>query len=254
MPSNRMEEVPWWQQCSWDIGGQHVQEQADMLAAHGVSRANLTHHLAGCRELQELTSISSGLRWSVHLSSKSLGANPLELNMFKTLLPQVKNLEELLVVSGNPMPKRDSFQLLGQLSEIKIPKAFSISALDPLERILRKVAAPEITHLYLQLVSEPDVYGEVVELVRSASRHMHISYAWLVPTHANWVALRLRPWYGSALSKQWKDDFSYAEHSAQRMLEWCTEQGVTPLIEPRRLTEASFATASKYTNCRKPLS
>ena len=235
----------WYQDVPWDVGGENLANWVDFLKHNGSSHANLTHHISGQVELELLKTIPNNLSWAIHLSSKTLGNA--SLREFITTCTRLPTFRELLVISGNPKPKRTSLELLQELSHIpySFPIAVAASPKDSDEVLALKLRNPTVQRVYLQL-AEPEQWEPLAARIHAFRTTIFISACWLPPTISNWRALTLFPWSGSVLSEDWKLSLKYAEECAQRQLDWMRANNVTPLIEPRRITAALIDTMRTY--------
>ena len=235
----------WYQNAPWDVGGKDLPKWVSFLTDLQCMQANLTHHLPGSTELELLATLPSALSWAIHLSSKTLGST--SLNKFLDKARALPTVHELLVVSGNPKPKRTSLDLLDELSQLNLPFGLAVAAspLDNYETLTTKLSHPAVKRLYLQL-AEPKYWDPLIAHIRTLRSDIQISASWLPVTPANWSALSMFPWKGSVLSQDWKNSINYAEACAQDQLDWMREHNVTPLIEPRRITKDLLETVRKY--------
>jgi hypothetical protein len=235
----------WYSTASWDVGGEHLAAWVSFLQDIGCVQVNLTHHLSGTAEIELLRALQTDLSWSIHLSSKSLGATP--LTDFTDIAQQLHHVRELLVVSGNPKPDRTSLTLLQELSGLSFPIPLAVAAApnDAPELLEQKLQHSQVNHVYLQL-AEPQFWNPLLAQVRSIRPAIQISACWLPPTKSNWSTLAKFPWKGSVLTLEWKNSHEYAKRCAQHQLDWMRQHGVTPLIEPRRITKDLLETVQGY--------
>ena len=236
----------WYEKYSWDVGGTSLHRSIESLESQGCLRANLTHRLADFLELDLLRDRPNDLRWSVHLSAQVLKQQSVSSFLEKiSLLP---NPVEILVVSGNPKPKRDSLILANELSYQSNSIALAISPFDLSERVQAKCKARHLTSLYFQVCTDTKQLSKQVALVRSFNPHVRLSACWLVPTRANWQAMHLFPWSGAHFTEAWLSSYDTALEVAQQQLRWMISENMEPLIEPRRLTATTFLTAGLFEN------
>jgi hypothetical protein len=239
--------MAWYSNVSWDVGGKDLVGWIGFLQELGCTRANLTHHMLDLQELSVLLDTPNMLRWSVHLSSRILGST--DLARYVELVRLVPQLSEILVISGNPRPKRTSFELARDIAahNIGVPLALAVSAEDSDQRIIEKCSFPNLGRLYMQ-VAEPEYLNRVLQIIRTHNPKVHISASWLPPTPANWQALRTFPWKGAMFSEQWHQSYDYAVESGQRQLNWMMAQGIELLIEPRRRTAGLLPLLDGYSH------
>lgn len=245
MPVNQKVMSNWYQNVSWDVGGEALPEWITFLTDLHCTQANLTHRIPGTTEIELLATQPSTISWTIHLSSRNLGSTPLPDFIEKvSVVPAVR---ELLVISGNPKPIRTSLTLLEELSGLDTSFSLAVAASprDDLELLALKLSHKAVKRVYLQL-AEPKYWDPLVTFIRTFRNDIQISACWLPITPSNWSALGMFPWKGSVLSEEWKNSLTYAETCAQDQLDWMRNNGVTPLIEPRRITKNLLETVVKY--------
>jgi hypothetical protein len=155
------------------------------------------------------------------------------LEFIKTL--KVFNLNQILLVSGNPKMKLGTLEVLEQFEDeaIKIGVAYNPYSKDlktENQRLIAKLKYPNVNQVWLQLGQDLDKLKAAVEFIKNIKPEIKIVNSILLPNKNLLKALQFRPWSGVYYTDQFYNNLDFALQNAEQMQQLSRDLGLEILI------------------------
>jgi hypothetical protein len=156
---------------------------------------------------------------------------------------QTFDVNNYLLVSGNPRKKLDTIECLERFSEFRkwVVKSsddeqikslnnwyFSI-AYNPYlkdmekenDRLLNKLSRNSIKCIYLQIGEDVNKLQKGVEFIRSFNQKVLICVSVIIPSQKILAKIAFRPWGGVFLSSKFLNNLDFAEYKTKEIVDFC---------------------------------
>ena len=145
------------------------------------------------------------------------------------------NINQLLLVSGNPKMKLDTLEVLRQFKDpsIKIAVAYnpySTSLEIENQRLTSKLQNSNVNQVWLQLGQDFEKLKAAVQFIRNINPNIKITNSVLAPTQNLLKALQFRPWSGVFYSDKFYSDIDFALLNILKMKDLSQELNLEILI------------------------
>jgi hypothetical protein len=145
------------------------------------------------------------------------------------------NINQFLLVSGNPKMKLDTLEVLNHFidSNIKIAVAYNPYSKDleiENQRLFNKLKYSNVNQVWLQLGQDRVKLINAVKLIRSKNPQIKIVNSVLQPTANLLKSLKFRPWSGVYYTDEFYNDIEFALQNVNEMKQLSQELGLEILI------------------------
>jgi hypothetical protein len=158
-------------------------------------------------------------------------------NNFLTFINSLKNfnIDQILLVSGNPSMKLNTIEVLKQFGNpnIKVAVAYNPYSKDLDNENLRigeKLLYSNVNQVWLQLGQDLDKLKTAVEFIRQINPNIVIVNSVLEPTTKLLKSLQFRPWSGVYYTDEFYNSLDFALQNVRYMQELSKELGLIILI------------------------
>ena len=147
------------------------------------------------------------------------------LEDFQSFMAQAKALEveEVLLVSGNPKRKIETISALGQASRSKTKTRLAV-AFNPfadlqveVPRLAQKLSFEDVKSVYLQLGDDLRMLHAGICQIKKIQPLASIWLSILVPSPQKLHSLRFRPWHGVKFSQEFLQDLQFAKNKNRQL-------------------------------------
>jgi hypothetical protein len=145
------------------------------------------------------------------------------------------NLNQILLVSGNPKLKLDSLEVLNEFndSSFNIAVAYNPYSKDLVtenQRLLEKLKHPNVNQVWLQLGQNCDKLKIAFQFIKSINPELQIVNCILEPNMKLLKSLQFRPWSGVYYTDQFYNDLDFALQNIDQMKQLSRDLGLEILI------------------------
>ena len=149
------------------------------------------------------------------------------------------NLNEILLVSGNPKRKIDGLKIFeflrsfdGFNNQVKLAAAFNPfdSNLEEVDRLKQKLKFDFVKSIYFQLGDDIEKINKGIDLIKNTKPETDIWVSILNPTPTKLNSLKFRPWHGVKYSDRFLNDINFAKKQNAEIIKLCEGQNYGVLL------------------------
>jgi 5,10-methylenetetrahydrofolate reductase len=145
------------------------------------------------------------------------------------------NINQILLVSGNPKMKLDTLEVLKQFkdSDFKIAVAYNPYSKNieiENKRLMQKLSHPNVNQVWLQLGQDFEKLKVATKFIRDTKPQIQIVNSILQSTKSLLKSLQFHPWSGVYYTDEFYNDLDFALQNVQEMKQLSQDLGLEILI------------------------